>query len=138
MRVIIIGGGKVGSNLAHTLLHSGYQVGLIEHRVNVLTHLHRELPTEVIFDGDGARCHVLEHAGIAQCDALVAVTGDDAINLFVAALSKQVYHVPRVIARINNPKNAWLFTPEMDVDAALNQADLLVQLITACMADRIV
>ncbi|MBN1487352.1 MAG: NAD-binding protein [Anaerolineae bacterium] len=129
MRVVIIGGGKVGSTLARTLLKDNYEVCLIEHRPQVLSRLHKELPTEVILDGDGTRMQTLEYADIANCDVLATLTGDDKVNLMVALLAKETYQVQRVIARINHPDNAWLFTPEMGVDIALNQADLLTQLI---------
>ncbi len=134
MRVLIVGGGKVGSHLAHLLLEDGYEVMVVEQRPHVLSRLHRELPTEVILDGDGTQLKTLELAGIRETDVLVTVTGDDETNLTVAMLGRKLYHVPRIIGRINNPKNAWLFTPEMGVDVALNQADLLAKMIAEQMS----
>lgn len=134
MRVLIVGGGKVGSYLAALLLADGYEVRVVEHRPSVLARLYRELPTEVVMDGDGTRLSVLEHAGIRSADVLVAVTGDDETNLAVAMIGRYLFHVPRIIARVNNPRNAWLFTPEAGVDVALNQVDLLSKLIAEEMS----
>jgi trk system potassium uptake protein TrkA len=72
---------------------------------------------------------VLERAGIRDADAVAAVTGDDEDNLVVATLARAEFAVRRVVARVNNPRNAWLFTPEMGVDAALDQGDLMAKLI---------
>ncbi|MCS7282856.1 MAG: TrkA family potassium uptake protein [Anaerolineae bacterium] len=134
MRVLIVGGGKVGSHLALLLLADGYEVCVVENRPTVLARLYRELPTEVVMDGDGTRLSVLEQAGIRSSDVLVAVTGDDETNLAVAMMGRFIFHVPRIIARVNNPRNAWLFTPEAGVDVALNQSDLLAKLIAEEMS----
>ena len=129
MFVIIVGGGKTGSQLATELLSGGHQVKLIEDRVNVLEKLREELPAEVIFAGDGSSPSVLERAGIEHAQVLAAVTGEDEDNLVITTLGRFEFGVPRVIARVNNPKNAWLFTPEMGVDVALSQSDILAKLI---------
>jgi trk system potassium uptake protein TrkA len=129
MYVIIVGGGKTGSQLATELLNGGHQVKLIEDRVNVLEKLAEELPAEVIFAGDGSSPSVLESAGIGHAQVLAAVTGEDEDNLVITTLGRFEFGVPRVIARVNNPKNAWLFTPEMGVDVALSQSDILAKLI---------
>lgn len=134
VRVLIVGGGKVGSHLASLLLSDGYEVCVVEHRPSVLARLVRELPTEVVMDGDGTRMDVLEGADVRSCDVLVAVTGSDEINLAVAMMGRFVFHVPRIIARVNNPKNTWLFTSEAGVDVALNQTDLLAKLIAEEMS----
>jgi trk system potassium uptake protein TrkA len=134
MRVLIVGGGKVGSHLASLLLADGYEVSVVENRSSVLARLYRELPTEVVMDGDGTRMSTLEQAGIRSSDVLVAVTGDDEVNLAVAMMGRFIFNVPRIIARVNNPRNAWLFTPEAGVDVALNQSDLLAKLIAEEMS----
>jgi trk system potassium uptake protein TrkA len=71
----------------------------------------------------------LEAAGISRAQVLAAVTGEDETNLVITSLGRFEYHVPRTIARVNNPKNAWLFTQDMGVDVALNQTDILAKLI---------
>ena len=134
MRVLIVGGGKVGSHLASLLLADGYEVCVVENRSSVLSRLYRELPTEVVMDGDGTRLSVLEQAGIRSSNVLVAVTGDDEVNLAVAMMGRFIFNVPRIIARVNNPRNAWLFTPKAGVDVALNQSDLLAKLIAEEMS----
>jgi trk system potassium uptake protein TrkA len=129
MWVIIVGGGRTGSHLAALLLAQGHEVRLVEDRPDTLARLHRELPTEVIFEGDGTDPEILEAAGIRQAHVLAAVTAEDADNLVVTSLARFQYGVRRIIARVNNPKNDWLFTPDFGVDVALNQADVMSKLI---------
>ncbi|MGQ9833371.1 MAG: potassium channel family protein [Candidatus Villigracilaceae bacterium] len=129
MFVIIAGGGRTGAQLATLLLAGGYQVRLIEHRHELLAHLHRELPTEVIYQGLAIDPQVLEHAGIRQANVLAATTDTDANNLLLCYIAREMFKVPRTIARINNPRNAWLFDEKFHVDVALNQANLLAHLI---------
>ncbi len=88
----------------------------------------------MIIAGDGSAPAVLEMAGIKEAKVLAAVTGEDETNLVISTLARFEFNVPRVIARVNNPKNAWLFTGEMGVDVALNQADILAQLIAEEMS----
>jgi trk system potassium uptake protein TrkA len=129
MFVIIVGGGKVGSYLAALLLREGHRIRLIDNRREIIERLQDELPEETLVAGDGSDPNVLEAVGIASADVLAAVTGDDEANLVVTTLARSEFNVPRVIARVNNPKNAWTFTPEMGVDVALNQAEILAKLI---------
>jgi trk system potassium uptake protein TrkA len=124
MLVIVVGGGNTGSQLALFLLQEGYQVKIIDNRKAVLERLYQELPKEVILEGDGSSPSVLEKAGIKDANVLAAVTGEDDANLVISTLGRFEFNVPRIIARVNNPKNAWLFTPEMGVDVAMNQARL--------------
>jgi trk system potassium uptake protein TrkA len=134
MNVLVVGGGKTGSHLAVQLLEQGYQVKVIEDRPAVVERLRKELPPESVFEGDGTSPFCLEQAGIQDVQVVAAVTGDDDENLVIATLSRFEFRVPRVIARVNNPKNAWLFTREMGVDVALNQADLMAKLIAEEMS----
>jgi trk/ktr system potassium uptake protein len=134
MFVIIVGGGKTGSQLATQLLNGGHQVKLIEDRPAVLERLREELPAEVIIPGDGSSPSVLEAAGVEDAQVLAAVTGEDEDNLVVTTLARFEFAVPRIIARVNNPKNAWLFTKEMGVDVALSQSDILANLIAEEMS----
>ncbi len=134
MFVIIVGGGKTGSQLASQLLEGGHRVKLIEDRPDVLVRLRQELPEEVIMAGDGSSPSVLEGAGIEQAQVLAAVTGEDEDNLVVTTLARFEFGVRRVIARVNNPKNTWLFTADMGVDVALCQSDILAKLIAEEMS----
>jgi trk system potassium uptake protein TrkA len=134
MFVIIVGGGKTGSQLASQLISGGHKVRLIEDRPAVLERLRVELPDEVIVAGDGSSPSVLESAGVENAQVLAAVTGEDEDNLVVTTLARFEFGVPRVIARVNNPKNTWLFTPDMGVDVALCQSDILAKLIAEEMS----
>jgi trk system potassium uptake protein TrkA len=89
---------------------------------------------EAVVVGNGTDPDVLEAVGIRQADVVAAVTGADETNLVVASLARFEFEVPRIIARVNNPKNAWMFIPEMGVDVALNQADLMAHLIAEEMS----
>jgi trk system potassium uptake protein TrkA len=129
MFVIIVGGGKTGSQVASELLKEGHQVRIVEDRPAVLERLKLELPAASVIAGDGSTPRVLEAAGVHEAQVLAAVTGADETNLVVTTLGRFEFNVPRIIARVNNPKNGWMFTPEMGVDVALNQADLMAHLI---------
>jgi trk system potassium uptake protein len=134
MFVIIVGGGNIGSHLAKMLLDGGHTVKVIEERPALLEKLPKELPAEVIVAGDGSSPITLENAGIHNANVLAAVTGSDETNLVITTLARFEFNVPRVIARVNNPKNAWLFSEEMGVDVALNQADILARLVAEEMS----
>jgi trk system potassium uptake protein TrkA len=134
MFVIIVGGGNTGSYLAKMLLDGGHTVKVIEERPAVLEKLKAELPAEVIIPGDGSSPVTLENADVLSAHVLAAVTGLDETNLVITSLARFEFNVPRVIARVNNPKNAWLFTHEMGVDVALNQAEIFAHLIAEEMS----
>ena len=129
MYVIIIGGGRTGSHLASLLVSQGHEVCVLEHRPEILANVHHELPTELIYEGDGTDPQVLETVDIKRANVVAAVGSDDADNLVAASLARHQYGIRRVIGRVNNPRNAWLFTPEFGVDVALNQADIMAKLI---------
>jgi trk system potassium uptake protein TrkA len=134
MMVLIVGGGKVGSYLASLLRSGGHEVKVIEARQELLPKLQHDLPAGDFMIGNGADPTVLESAGIRKANVLAAVTGADETNLVVATLARFEFNVPRIIARVNSPKNAWMFTREMGVDVALNQADLIARLIVEEMS----
>ncbi len=129
MFVLIAGGGRTGTQLATLLLAQGHQVRLIEQRRDVLARIHHELPTEVIYEGIATDPAVLELAGVREAQALAAVTTNDADNLALCFLARTRYNVIRTIARVNNPRTAWLFDQKFHVDVALNQATILASLI---------
>jgi len=126
---MIAGGGRTGSHLAGLLLAQGHDVRIVEDRPATIANLHRELPTEVIIEGDPTDPNVLEQAGIREAQVLAAVTPDDADNLVIAALGRIQFGVRRIIGRVNNPRNAWLFNQDFGIDVALNQADVMAKLI---------
>jgi trk/ktr system potassium uptake protein len=129
MFVLIAGGGRTGARLANLLINQSYKVRLVENRRELLAHLHQELPTEVIYEGNPVEPSLLEAAGIREANDVAAVTSNDATNLALCFLAKTMFEVPRTIARVNNPNNAWLFTEKFKVDIALNSADVLAHLI---------
>jgi trk system potassium uptake protein TrkA len=133
MKVIIVGGGQMGAYIATLLLKNDCSVIVIENREAVFAKLSKELSAGNILLGDGTNPTVLEAAGIAGADVVAAVSGTDETNLVVSTIAKFEFGVPRVIARVNNPKNVWLFTQNMGVDVALNQADLLAHMVVEDM-----
>src|SRR5213595_2029553 len=109
MYVLIAGGGKVGSNLARTLIRAGHEVTLIEQRGSRFEVLEAELEHQV-HKGDATELFTLERAGIERPpDIVVAVTGDDEDNVVICQLARDRYGVPNVIARVNDPRNQPYF-----------------------------
>ncbi|NWG19793.1 MAG: NAD-binding protein [Chloroflexi bacterium] len=126
MNILIVGGGKIGRNLATFLTtEQRHQLTLIEKQEHVATSLARSLPNIRVIEGDGCDPSVLRDAGAEVADAVAAVTGDDEDNLVVAVLCKREFRVGRVAARINNPKNAWLFTRRLGVDLPIDTAQTI-------------
>ena len=129
MYVVIAGGGRTGAQLANLLTTQNHEVRLVENRPDVLERIHHELPTEVIVEGDPLVMSVLEQAGIQRADVLAACTTADDMNLTLCYIARNIYNVRRTIARVNNPRDAWLFDEKFNVDVQVNQADLLASLI---------
>jgi trk system potassium uptake protein TrkA len=129
MFVLIAGGGRTGARLANLLLNQNYKVRLVENRRELLSHLHQELPTEAIYEGHPVNPSVLEAAGAREAHVIAAVTNEDSHNLAICYIAKTILGVPRTIARVNNPNNAWLFNEKFKVDVSLNAADVLAHLI---------
>ncbi|MBL8098697.1 MAG: NAD-binding protein [Anaerolineales bacterium] len=129
MFVFIAGGGRTGSELAVQLLAQKYEVRLIEHRRDLLGRLHHELPTEVIYEGQATDPTILKQAGLDKAQVIVACTNDDAANLVLCYLARTMFNIKRTVARINNPRNAWLFDKNFHVDETINQADVMAHLI---------
>lgn len=128
MNVVVVGGGNTGSHLAKILIDASHTVRVIEERPSILEKLGQEISQANIINGDGSSPVILEKAGIQKAQVLVAATGSDETNLVITSLGKFEFNVPRVIARINNPRNAWLFTADMGVDVSLNQSEILASL----------
>jgi trk system potassium uptake protein TrkA len=129
MFVVIASGGRTGAQLAHMLVSMEHEVRVIEDRPDVLSRIHRELPTETIVEGDPLDLQVLELAGIRQANVLAACTTLDETNLTLCYLARTLFNVRRTIARVNNPRDAWLFDRKFHVDVAVNQAEILSSLI---------
>ncbi len=134
MNVMIVGAGQVGDYLASLLVERGHKVTIIEQREARLVKLKRDLPGESIVLGSGTDPKTLEAAGIRSADVLAAVTGADETNLVIATLARFEFGVRRVVARVNNPRNNWLFNPSMGVDLGVNQADLMARVVAEEMS----
>lgn len=130
MDVIIVGGGNVGTYLADLLAATGHRIWLIERTAERAQQARERLPPDHVICGDGTDPSTLEAAAIRSAQVVAAVTGADETNLVVTSLARFAFRVPRTLARVNNPHNAWMFTPAMGVDVALDQAHLLAHLIT--------
>ncbi|WP_287152987.1 NAD-binding protein [Candidatus Solincola tengchongensis] len=128
MRIVVLGGGMVGRYLLEALREE-HQVVLVEKRLDRVKELRDRFPDADIVHGDACEPKVLDVAKTAGADAVAAVTGDDEDNLVISYLAKFEYGVPMVFARVNNPKNEWLFTAEWGVDEAICSASIIVQLV---------
>ena len=133
MQIIIVGGGKTGTYLASTLIADGASVTVIENRPEAIARLKRACPDARVLEGNGSDPQLLEEAGVRMADAVAAVTGKDEANLVVAMLAKMEFSVPRVVARVNDPANAWMFTPANGVDVGVNQAEIMARFIVEGM-----
>ncbi len=134
MFVVVVGGGRMGAQLASLLLEQGHNVRVVEMRREVLSYLHRELPTEIIYEGSATDPGLLDRVELGRADVAAACTPDDADNLAFCFLARTRYQVPKTIARINNPRNAWLFDKTFHVDVSLNQAEFMAGMIVEEMS----
>src|SRR5438093_11921758 len=127
MYVVIVGGGKVGWNLARELIDKGEEVTLIESDRRRYLVIEQELEHAVQY-GDATELWVLERAGIQRADLVIAVTGDDEDNMLVCQVAKEKYLVERIIARVNNPRNLQHFKL-LGIPPAVSATDLILRLI---------
>jgi trk system potassium uptake protein len=127
MRVAIAGAGNVGRSIARELLDNGHQVLLIDKDGKALQS--ESLAQAETLQADACELSQLEHAGLDTCQVVVAASGDDKVNLVVALLAKTEFAVPRVVARVNHPKNEWLFTEAWGVDVAVSTPRMLTALV---------
>jgi trk system potassium uptake protein len=128
MRVAIAGAGNVGVFIANDLGAAGHHVQLIEQNEEVAKRIILVENVEMIV-ADACEVSSLRAAGLEKCDVVVAATGDDEDNLVVSLLAKQEFGVPRVIARVNHPKNEWLFNENWGVDVAVSTPSLISALV---------
>jgi trk system potassium uptake protein TrkA len=128
MRVAIAGAGNVGVHIAGDLRDAGHEVLLIEENPDLVARLRATLDVEW-FVADACEVSSLQEAGLEKVDVCVAATGDDEDNLVVSLLAKQEFAVPRVVARVNHPKNQWLFNEAWGVDVSVSTPHLLTALV---------
>jgi len=128
MRVAIAGAGSVGTFIASDLRAAGHEVLVIEDNPDHVARLKPNLDVEW-FVGDACELANLQKAGLDAVDVVVGATGDDKVNLVVSLLAKQEFAVPRVIARVNDPMNHWLFNETWGVDVSVSTPHLLTALV---------
>ena len=126
MRVAIAGAGKVGRSIATELMGHSHEVLLIDPE---LTTYRAELSAATWLQGDACEISSLDEAQLQTYQVVIAATGDDKVNLVISLLAKTEYGVPRVVARVNHPKNEWLFTEGWGVDVAVSTPRLLSALV---------
>lgn len=127
MKVIIAGAGAVGRSIARELSKSGHHVTVIDKARSAMKIT--TVPDADWILGDACDPGTLEDAGISACDTMVAATGDDKANLVVSMLSKHLNGVPRVIARVNNPRNEWLFDSSWGIDVPVSTPRIITGLV---------
>ncbi len=128
MRVAIAGAGNVGLFLANDLAGAGHEVQIIEESPEVAQRSHAAEGVEWLV-ADACEVNSLRQAGLERCDVVVAATGDDEDNLVISLLAKQEFGVPRVVARVNHPKNEWLFNENWGVDLSVSTPHLISALV---------
>jgi len=127
MRIAIAGAGNVGRAIARELLLNGHQVLLIDRDPKALKL--ESVPNAEWLMADACEIASLDNAKLNNCQVLVAATGDDKVNLVASLLGKTEYGVPRVVARVNHPKNEWLFDSSWGVDVAVSTPRIISALV---------
>ncbi len=129
MRVVIAGGGSVGTSIALDLADRGHDITLLEQVTATAERLRTQLPGVQVIAADACEFSTLASVDLRSADVVIAATGDDEDNLVVSWLSKQEFGVPRVIARINNARNSWLFNANWGVDVSVSTPALITSLV---------
>ena len=129
MKVAIAGAGSVGTAIARELETNGHEVLVLEQDAELVEQRRGEVPGVHWVAADACEVSSLDAAGLASVDVVVAATGDDEDNLVVSLLAKQEFAVPRVVARVNNAKNQWLFNESWGVDVSVSTPQLLTALV---------
>jgi trk system potassium uptake protein TrkA len=128
VKVAIAGGGSVGTAIAADLKANGHEVLLIEKDPELVERLRSTLDIRWV-TADACEVASLDAAGMGRVDVAVAATGDDEDNLVISLLAKQEFAVPRVVARVNHPKNQWLFNESWGVDVSVSTPALMTALV---------
>ena len=131
MRVIIAGGGSVGRFIAEELHELGHDVTIIDNDRDVVARARRAGEPAGVqwYEGDACEIPALADVGLAEADVVAAVTGDDEDNLVISLLVEAGVRRPRVVARVNNPKNEWMFNEVWGVDVSVSTPHLLTALV---------
>jgi trk system potassium uptake protein TrkA len=129
MRIVVAGAGNIGRHLAADLHQREHDVVVIEQDPAVLDRAQEDAPGVTFILGDACEPWVLDKADVRSSDVIVAATGDDEDNLVISLLSKQEYGVPHVVARVNHPKNEWMFNESWGVDVPMSPPHVLTALV---------
>lgn len=127
MYIVVVGAGKVGYHLSKALLAEGEEVLVIEKDQRKVDRIITELNGTAI-RGDGAEVATLDEAGVGRADVVAAVTGDDEDNLVISQVAKLKFKVPRTVARVNNPKNEFIFS-QLGIDATVSATQVILSVI---------
>lgn len=127
MRIAIAGAGNAGRAIARELIANGHQVLLIDKNPKALKM--ESVPSAEWLLADACEISSLDKAKLDICQVMVAATGDDKVNLVASLLAKTEYGVPRVVARVNHPKNEWLFDSSWGVDVAVSTPRIIAALV---------
>jgi len=127
MYIVVVGGGRVGYYLTKALLAEGHEVLILERSATICEALNEELGS-ICVRGDGCETTTLSEVGTGRSDMLIAVTGDDEDNLVACQVAKHLFHVPRTIARIRNPKNEDIFK-KLGIDVTINNTNIILESI---------
>ena len=129
MKVVIAGGGSVGTSIALDLMDRHHEVTLMEQNAATADRLKSMLPGVTVMAADACEYASLASADVRTAEVMIAATGDDEDNLVISWLSKQEFGVPRVISRINNARNEWLFNESWGVDVSVSTPALITSLV---------
>ena len=127
MRVAIAGAGNVGRSIASELLENGHEVLLIDKDPRAIKA--ESVPRAEWLLADACELSSLEEAALQRCQVAIASTGDDKVNLVVSLLAKTEFGVPRTVARVNHPRNEWMFNESWGVDVAVSTPRLMSALV---------
>lgn len=127
MRITIAGAGAVGRSIATELVDDGHEVMLIERESGNFEPESVDAADWIL--GDACEFSTMEESGLPDSDVVIAATGDDKVNLVVSLLAKKEFGVARVVARVNNPANEWLFTSDWGVDVAVSTPRMLAAMV---------
>ena len=131
MKVVIAGAGKVGRSIAKELQANGHEVVLLDRDAHAIA---SPIPGVTLLEKDACEINSLEEVGLESAQVVVAATGDDKVNLVLSLLSKTEFGVPRVVARVNHPKNEWMLDDAWGVDVQVSTPRIMTSLVEEAVA----
>lgn len=132
MKVVVAGAGQVGRSISRELLANNHEVTIVDKQPSAMRVA--SVPDADWLLADACELATLDEAGVGSCDVIVAATGDDKANLVISLLAKTEYGVPRVVARVNNPKNEWMFDEAWGVDVAVSTPRIMTAMVEEAVA----